>query len=454
MTEARGNVDHLGPSPLMGWAWSSARPAARLTVEVSIDGRPAGRAVADRHRPDLEAAGIGDGRHGFELDVAGALALASEQRLEVRCAGSGEPIWSGSSRPLVDRAAELNGLRRHSLWAVTQVGLAGGRLEIGGYLVAGHGSAAPEPVFTLDGEPFAEIELFRHPYCDRLWFVPDSQRLGFRGRSAAGRERTGDSPAVLECRDRRSGRALRAYDSFYLPPDFAAQLASVPDGRRVLRVQGHESAEVHLLWGYTACVKIDELLRRRFGRGLKTFDSILDWGCGCGRLTRHLAALAGPRVTGADVDADNVAWCRDHLAGARFELLPLSPPSALGSSRFDLVLGMSVMTHLRETDQIAWLEELDRLAARGAILLLTINADTAMWWNDPPAELLDEWRQRGFSDRLRDAALDGLIADDAYYRATFHRADYVERVWGDRFEIVEILPAFANIQDLVALRKR
>jgi SAM-dependent methyltransferase len=187
---------------------------------------------------------------------------------------------------------------------------------------------------------------------------------------------------------------------------------------------------------------------------LRTFDSILDWGCGCGRLTRHLAALAGSRITGADIDADNLAWCRDHVPGARFEPLPLSPPSALGASRFDLVIGLSVMTHLREADQLAWLEELDRIAAPGAFLLLTINADTAIWWSDPSAELLEKWRERGFLDGSRDNSLNGVIADDTYYRATFHRADYVERVWGERFEVIEILPAFSHIQDLVVLRKR
>lgn len=56
---ADGSVD--------GWCWSPQRPAARLIVDILIDDSVVVTGEAAAFRIDLEAAGIGDGRHAFVL---------------------------------------------------------------------------------------------------------------------------------------------------------------------------------------------------------------------------------------------------------------------------------------------------------------------------------------------------------------------------------------------------
>ena len=58
---------------------------------------------------------------------------------------------------------------------------------------------------------------------------------------------------------------------------------------------------------------------------LHEVDSVLDFGCGCGRVTRYWHAHTGS-VTGTDLSADEVDWCRVNLPFARFERNLLAPP--------------------------------------------------------------------------------------------------------------------------------
>jgi hypothetical protein len=64
----RGSVDSLSPEGASGWAFGSARgPDHALVIQALMDGRVIGETVADQDRPDLAAAGLGDGRCGFAL---------------------------------------------------------------------------------------------------------------------------------------------------------------------------------------------------------------------------------------------------------------------------------------------------------------------------------------------------------------------------------------------------
>ncbi|MBR0656778.1 hypothetical protein [Plastoroseomonas arctica] len=62
----RGSVDSLSPEGASGWVFGAAlRP---LVVQAMLDGRVIGETLAEQDRPDLLAAGLGDGRCGFALD--------------------------------------------------------------------------------------------------------------------------------------------------------------------------------------------------------------------------------------------------------------------------------------------------------------------------------------------------------------------------------------------------
>jgi SAM-dependent methyltransferase len=56
---------------------------------------------------------------------------------------------------------------------------------------------------------------------------------------------------------------------------------------------------------------------------------ILEWGCGPGRIIRHLPGLLADRavtVVGVDFSAESIEWCQRSIPGLTFECNNLQPP--------------------------------------------------------------------------------------------------------------------------------
>lgn len=233
-----------------------------------------------------------------------------------------------------------------------------------------------------------------------------------------------------------------AHERFPLPPTANIQ-----------RVIGDTSTTRFAMGGATIFKNLEAYLRET-GYCWSDFPRILDWGCGAGRLTRYLISETTARVYGGDIDADNIAWCRSAYPGGEFEVLPLYPPTAFPDESFDLITGLSVLTHLREKDQWAWLEELRRITRPGGLVFLSVQGPTQFAYNNFPAALYAELQEKGFLDFIRDPALDGFIEDSEYYRAAMHARHYIVDNWSRYFEILAIVDAIAGLQDFVALRRR
>jgi len=83
-----------GPVGFDGWLQSTDWPGAAPVVELRADDRLIASATADRHRPDLASAGIGDGRHGFSFEVDSVL-LDGAATLTLAAAGSEQALVGG-----------------------------------------------------------------------------------------------------------------------------------------------------------------------------------------------------------------------------------------------------------------------------------------------------------------------------------------------------------------------
>lgn len=226
----------------------------------------------------------------------------------------------------------------------------------------------------------------------------------------------------------------------------------LPDPARMIRVGGHDSAEPFLTTGMRVFGSLRHGLRSVTGRDVSDFPQVLDWGCGCGRLTRYLTDYP-VAVTGTDVDADNVAWCARNLPG-RFETIPLHPPMPFADGSFDLAIGTSVFTHLTEPVQFEWLAELRRVVRPGGILLLSVLGDAAIQDHKLTAEHVRRRNRTGFLDVTQNRILDGYLAEADYYRDVYHAAWYVRREWGKFFDVMRLIPGGLGVQDLVVLRRR
>ena len=189
------------------------------------------------------------------------------------------------------------------------------------------------------------------------------------------------------------------------------------------------------------------------GVSLDEMKTILDFGVGCGRVSRRVAeSVPGAAVTGADIDPEAIAWLNAHHAPrlGQFVVLPHLPPTPLPVAYFDLVYSISVFTHLDEAMQFAWLAELQRVTKPGGWLLLTVHGENFI--ERFPQPIQDKFFAEGILYNEDSALTDGL---PDFYKNTYHARAYVEREWARYFEILSYLPlGNENHQDLIVCRRR
>ncbi|MDG4575537.1 MAG: hypothetical protein P9C36_02980 [Defluviicoccus sp.] len=103
-----GYIDAAKGLKVSGWAWNRADPTAVLEIEIRCGGEVAGRGRADKFRADLEKAGVGDGRHAFEVMLETPIAPGEGHAIEAfaLCPGLASPA------PLVNRTVALPGSER------------------------------------------------------------------------------------------------------------------------------------------------------------------------------------------------------------------------------------------------------------------------------------------------------------------------------------------------------
>lgn len=104
---------------------------------------------------------------------------------------------------------------------------------------------------------------------------------------------------------------------------------------------------------------------------------ILDWGCGPGRIIRHL-----PNVTenaceyfGTDYNKKSIDWCSQNLSNIQFNRNTLEAKLPYNDNYMDIIYGISIFTHLSEQLHYDWYNELYRILKPNGIMLLTTQGD-------------------------------------------------------------------------------
>jgi SAM-dependent methyltransferase len=214
-----------------------------------------------------------------------------------------------------------------------------------------------------------------------------------------------------------------------LPPAALRGRVSWTTSRREFRSVGREGA-ADVEAAFSRARRPDEDYRRW-----------LDFGCGCGRMSRHLGAGPGRILTGVDIDRPAVAWAGRRLPG-RFFAIDERPPIALPPASFDVAVAVSVFTHLGEERQRDWREELHRLIRPGGLLIATTLPPhlVSMVPNLSPAQS-DELNRRGFLYAPGPGAFN--------QNAAFHSRRFLEETWQPLFRLVDFRSAgMTKFQDL------
>lgn len=118
------------------------------------------------------------------------------------------------------------------------------------------------------------------------------------------------------------------------------------------------------------------LLLEALDRPLLKTARVLEFACGFGRFTRHLAPVLPGRVTCADVLPGSVAFVREQFGVEAFESA-MKPEQVRFPDRYELVFVLSLFTHLPVPAWRPWLQALAGAVEPGGLLLLSFHNEQA-----------------------------------------------------------------------------
>lgn len=190
-----------------------------------------------------------------------------------------------------------------------------------------------------------------------------------------------------------------------------------------------------------------------------SFDHVLDFGGATGRIARHVAQSEHSSiVTIAELNHNHVLWCGEHF-GPQVRAVKVSEHAhfPLADESVSLCIGNSVFTHI-DAYEAGWLAEVNRVLKPGGYAWFTLCTE-------------DTWRKLPTSGSASDMRKDPQFA--AFYEAnlnmperavfdykpgtiyhycnTYLRTDYIRRVWGKWFDIVDMCHGWKTA---VVLKKR
>lgn len=197
----------------------------------------------------------------------------------------------------------------------------------------------------------------------------------------------------------------------------------LPPPRSRFAVAGSSDRQAFTTVGGQAAREINEGLATVMNRPVA--GAVLDFGCGCGRVTRPLAALwPHARFHGVDVDARAIEWCRSHLPGD-YRVLKETNRVPFADASFEVVYAISVFTHMNEKEQFTWLSELHRVLRPNGWLIATTHAPALAYARpDLSEQARATLSTKGF------AFAPGPRFND---NSAFHSAEYLRREWGEWF---------------------
>lgn len=184
-------------------------------------------------------------------------------------------------------------------------------------------------------------------------------------------------------------------------------------------------AEVYLMLNFAA--------RKHDLRGIDEHPTVLDFGCGNGRILRFLDT-SRCRVFGTDVSAENVEFARPHFPRVSLSVNQPMPPLDYRDAMFELIYSFSVFSHLSLDAETVWLRELARIGQPGCLYLLSVHGDWVI--EATLGDATEQVQQAGFFWK-RTHGPDSKFPD--YYEVSYHTSNYVRQNWQEYFDILDIV---------------
>jgi SAM-dependent methyltransferase len=239
---------------------------------------------------------------------------------------------------------------------------------------------------------------------------------------------------------------LRSLESAVMKHKKAPDGLPIPPLEYMYLVVGNSDVDSFLSVGKVGAQNIIAILEKN-SIDCRRFKAVLDFGCGCGRIIRHIRALLSAQLYGVDYNPRLIEWCTQHMPFARFETNQLYPPLRYEDATFDFIYALSVVTHLPEIHQTLWMKELFRLLKEGGYLLVSVHGDEFVQF------LTEEERKLYLMGRM---VIKNCSEAGTNRCGVYHPESYVRTVLSKGFDIIDCVPRGAEAcgnQDLYLLRK-
>ena len=245
----------------------------------------------------------------------------------------------------------------------------------------------------------------------------------------------------------------------YREPSYRVRLPElstpIPPPGLIYLVNGHHDENAFAISRRATVENIRSLLGQA-GIDYTDFESILDFGCGCGRVLAGWEPFLEPRqrLKGCDINPKLVAFCQQHIWFAETKLINYMPPLPYEDGAFDLVYAASVYTHLSLQAAQQWTGEISRVLKPGGVAMISFHGT---YYAPELARISPEGSmaltEHGYHVHLHGQASDTFLGSNHY--ATFFSADFMRRLFAG-FEIRRIFPGvshgpnpFASFQDIM-----
>ena len=180
----------------------------------------------------------------------------------------------------------------------------------------------------------------------------------------------------------------------------------------------------------------------------ESLGSVLDFGCGCGRVLRHFPVLGIRKVKlyGTDYNPVLIDWCKQNLPIADFQVNDLEGPLTYADRVFDFVYAVSVFTHFTEPLQFAWLDEVARILKPRGHLIVTLHGAAFLM------DLDEEERQQFQSGQLIVKHVERMGENIC---GAYHSVQYVRSKFTYAFDLVGMIEQQQpRWQDVYLLRRK
>ena len=223
--------------------------------------------------------------------------------------------------------------------------------------------------------------------------------------------------------------------------------------------------------GFFVYRMVKQIFQQQLGN-ITDQHTILDFGCGWGRITRFFLKDVQPsNLWGADCVEEVIRVCQQTNRWSNVELVGTLPPTRFPDHTFDLVYCYSVFSHLSEDVHKQWLAEFHRILRPGGLFIATtrsrdfiVQCAELRGRSDLPEHLVGASKsfpntEQSLSDYDRGLFCHsptggGGILDTSFYGETCIPRAYVLNHWTEFFSIVSFIEDHKRLpQNIIVVKK-